>query len=1030
MRWLAALCLRRKGAVAALALLMLVLGGIATFQAPLDVFPEFVPPQVEIQTEAPGFAPEQVEQLVTKPVENAVNGAQGLLTLRSESIPGLSVITIQFADGIDLYHARQSISELLSEVQTSLPTGVGPPKLSPLFSSTMDLLLIGLTSDKVDDYTLRDRADWFLKQRLLAVPGVAHVVVFGGAVRQIQIQPDLQKLTSYGFTLGDVADAARKTLALRGTGFIDTKNQRILLQSPTPTPDLQALRDTVLAVRSNTPILLRDVAVVKQAPALRSGDALVQGKPGVLLSLASQYGTNTLAVTRSVEAVLGELKPRLEAEGIRVYPALQRPANFVERALGNLEWALAIAGLLILIVLYLFMRDWRSALITFTAIPLSLIAAVAVLRWRGETLNTMTLGGFAVSLGMLLDDAIIGIENILRRLRENAQAGRPHTRTEIILESALEVRTPMIYATLVVIAVFLPELFSTSVQGHFVSPLAFSFILSVLASLVVAITATPALCALFLTEKDTHADPRWLIRLKALQGAAIGRADRHFKLVAGALAGLFAAALLLLPFLGGTLMPDFKEGHFVLQVSSAVPGTGLDEMMRVGKRISDEVLKLPYVASVSEQIGRAELSEDTSGPHRGEFQVELKDDVPVDQTAAEEQLREILSHYPGFQTDVVTFLGDRISESLSGDTSQVAVQVFGDDLDTLDSVATEIVHTVSGVPGVVDLQFARQSGTPQLSIRLAPDAMAAAGLNVQDVLDAVEADYAGLTVGQTYVGTRSIDVAILLPPGQRRGPEDLSNVMIGGPLGAVPLSQVADIKPTDGRYSIRHDGGQRFVPVTFNVSGRSLQGAVTDAKARIAQNVALPPGTFLEFAGAAAAEQAARTQFLLYSAFAFVLIVMLLVMCFRWPAHAWLVMANLPFSLIGGIFAAALFGLGLSLGALVGLVTVFGVSARNAILLLAHYEHLVEEEGLDWNPATILRGAQERLIPILMTASVTALALLPLALAMAKPGQEVQGPMAVTVLGGLLTSTVLNLVFLPELARRFGRNQKLSTRIS
>ena len=1022
MRWIVALCLRRRGVVAALTLLALILGGLSTLQAPLDVFPEFVPPQVEVQTEAPGFAPQQVEQLVTKPIESAINGAQGVLTLRSESIPGLSVIKIQFQDGIDLYHARQSISELLSEIQTSLPSGVGPPKLSPLFSSTMDLLLIGLTSDTVDAYTLRDRADWLIKQRLLAVPGVAHALVFGGAVREIQIQPDLQKLTSYGFTLTDLADTARKALALRGAGFIDTKNQRILLQSPTPSPDVQAIGNTVLAVRSNTPILLRDVATVKEAPALRAGDALVQGKPGVVLSLASQYGANTLAVTRSLESALAELTPRLEAEGIHIYPALQRPANFIERALGNLEEALVIAGILILAVLYAFLRDWRSALITFLAIPLSLIAAVAVLSWRGETLNTMTLGGFAVSLGVLVDDAIIGIENILRRLRENAQGGSPRSRLDVILEAALEVRGPVIYATLVVIAVFLPELFSTSVQGHFVGPLAFSFILAVLASLVIALTVTPALCALFLTEKDTHEDPRWLIRLKDAQAAAIGLADRHFWFLAMSLAALFAGSLLLLPFLGGTLMPDFKEGHFVIQVSSAVPGTGLDEMMRIGKPISDEIMKLPYVATVEEQIGRAELGEDTSGPHKAEFQGELKNGAAVDQADAEEQLRDILSHYPGLRAEVVTFLGDRISESLSGETAQVAVRVVGDDLDALDTAAGQITRAISGIPGIVDLQFARQSGTPQLSIRPSPEAMAAVGLNMQDVLDVIQADYAGLPVGQTYVGTRSIDVKLLLPDRLRQGPSELTSLMIGGPLGAIPLSQVAEILPTDGRYSIRHDGGQRFVSVTFNVSGRSLQSVVDDAKAAIGQKVSLPPGTYLEFAGAAAAEQSARAEFLLYSAFALALIVLVLFTSFHWPAHAWLVMANLPFSLIGGILAAAFTGLGLSLGVLVGLVTVFGVSARNAILLLAHYEHLVEQEGRTWDLATIVSGAQERLIPILMTAAVTALGLLPLALALARPGQEIEGPMAVTVLGGLVTSTLLNLVFVPELARRYSRN--------
>ena len=1021
MRWLIALCLRRRGAVTALTLLALVLGGWGALRVPLDVFPEFVPPAVDIQTEAPGFAPEQVEQLVTKPIENAINGAPGLLTMRSESIPGLSVIKLQFVDSANLYNARQGISERLSALSGKLPTGVEPPELSPLVSSTKNLLMIGLTSSKLDAFTLRDRADWVLSPRLLTVPGVANVLVYGGAVRQIQIQPDLQKLTSYGFTIDQLGDAARASLQLRGAGFIDSTSQRVLLQSPPPAPDPYVVGSTVLAVRSGVPISLRDVATIQQGAAPSFGDAQVMGKPGVVLWLASQRGANTLSTTRAVEAALAEITPALKAEGIEIYPALQRPANFIERALGNLEEALVIAGILILAVLYLFLRDWRSALITFLAIPLSLIAAIAVLDWQGYTLNTMTLGGFAVSLGVLVDDAIIGIENILRRLRENAATGFKSSRLKVILESSLEVRGPVVYATVVVIAVFLPELFASGVQGRFIGPLAFAFILAVLASLLVALTTTPALCAIFLTEDDTHVDPRWLVWLKARQAAAIQGIDRYLAWVAGGLILMFALSIGAMPFLSGTFMPDFKEGHFVMDVSSSVPGTSIQEMLRLGKRIQDEVLALPYVQTVEQHVGRAPLSEDTYGTQTTEFHVELKPGATIRQEVAEDQLRDILSHYPGLQSEVVTFLGDRINDSITGEAAQIAIKVFGDDLDALDSTAGNIVQTLSNVPGVTDLQFARQSGTPELGIRLSPDALQASGLNSQNVLDAIQADYAGLKVGQTYAGTRAVDVTLLLPEQSRRRPEDLARLMIGGPLGAVPLSQVASVTPTDGRYSIRHDGGQRFVSVTFNVTGRSLQATVADARTAIQSNVKLPPGVYLDFAGAAEAERAARSELLLYSGLAMALIVLVLFMCFRWRAHAWLVLANLPFSLIGSILAIAITGVGLSLGALVGLVTVFGISARNAILLLSHYEELVSVEGNTWDIATVLRGAQERLIPILMTAAVTALGLLPLAMGLSKPGHEIEGPMAVTVLGGLLSSTFLNLIFLPVMARRWSK---------
>ncbi|MBV9317545.1 MAG: efflux RND transporter permease subunit [Gammaproteobacteria bacterium] len=1021
MRALVALCVRHFGTITALTLVALVLGSWSALRSPLDVFPEFVPTQVTIQTEAPGFAPQQVEELVTKPIENAVNGAAGLATLRSESIPGLSVVNITFSRDVDVHIARQGISERLSELGSTLPAGVGTPKLSPLVSSTMDLLKIGLLSDKVDAYTLRDTADWVIKPRLLAVPGVAHVIVFGGKVRQIQILPDMRKLASYNITMSDVTDAARTALSLRGAGFIDLAAQRVLIKSPTPEPDIAAVGEAVIALRNDTPVLLRDVATVEQAPALRFGDALVMGKPGVFLSLASQYGANTLSVTLAVERALAALEPALKAQGITVYPALHRPANFIERALGNLKESLALAAVFILAVLYLFLRDWRASLIAFTAIPLSLLAAAAVLNHLGLTLNTMTLGGFAVALGVLVDDAIIGIENIMRRLRENAGLQVPKVHLEIIRDASLEVRGPVIYATAVVIVVFLPVLFTSSVQGRFVGPLALAFIFAVLASLVVALTSTPALCALLLRRHDERAEARWLQSLKIWQRRSVERIGAHLKLTMLVLVGLAVIAVVALPFLGGTFMPDFREGHFVLQVSSSIPGTSLDEMLGLGRRISAEVLALPYVKTIEQQVGRAELGEDTWGPHRSEFHIELKPDAQIDQGAAQESLRGILEHYPGIQSEVVTFLGDRISESLSGETAQVAIKVFGDDLDALDATGDKVVAALSKVKGIVDLQFKRQSGTPALAIQLSPPALAATGLKVQDVLDTVETAYAGARVGQTFRGTRTVDVDVLLPEAVRHQTAQLARLMIASPLGPVPLSQVARIDVSQDRYSIEHDGGQRRISVTFNVRGVSLQSVVAEAQRAITRSVALPTGLYLEFTGTAAAEQQTRNELMLYSALALALILVILFISFHWRVNTWLVLANLPFSLIGSVLAIAVTGLGISLGTVVGLVTVFGVSARNSILQLAHYEHLVDIEGEAWTPELVLRGANERLIPILMTAAVTALGLAPLAFGLNRPGMEIEGPMAVTVLGGLISSTLLNLLVLPALAQRYVR---------
>jgi CzcA family heavy metal efflux pump len=1021
MHRLVAFCVRHFGAVTAVSFVALVLGCWAARRAPLDVFPEFVPSQVDIQTEAPGFAPQQVEELITKRIESAVNGASGLATLRSESIPGLSVVVVTFAEGVDVHVARQGISERLSELGSTLPVGVGAPKLSPLVSSTMDLLKIGLVSDTLDAYALRDAADWLIKPRLLAVPGVAHVVNFGGAVRQVQILPDPRKLASYGITLTEVAGGARGALALRGAGFIDLAAQRVLLKSPTPAPDIAAIGEAVVAVRNSVPVHIRDVAEVALAPALRSGDALIMGRPGVLLSLASQYGANTLSTTLAVERELEALKPALKAQGITLYPALHRPANFIERALGDLEWSLSIAAALILLVLYAFLRDLRAALIAFTAIPLSLLAAVAVLDHYGQTLNTMTLGGFAVALGVLVDDAIIGIENILRRLRSNAALCEPLPRLDVIRDASLEVRGPVIYATIVVIAVFLPELFASNVQGHFVGPLAMSFILAVIASLLVAMTTTPALCALLLHDRGVHAEPAWLSRLKAAQSRSVRWVTGHLTVTMALLGVLVIAAVAALPFLGGVFMPDFREGHFVMQVSSSIPGSSIEEMIGLGKRISAEVLKLPYVATVEQQVGRAELGEDTWGPHRSEFHVELKPDATVDQQAAQQDLRDILGHYRGIQSEVVTFLGDRISESLTGDTAQVAVKVFGDDLDALDRIGDRIAAVLAADQGVVDVQFKRQSGTPAIGIELLPQALAESGLTAQDVLDAVETAYAGAAVGQTFSRTRSVDAVLLLPDALRHRPEQLAQLMISGPFGAVPLSQVVRLSVSDDRYSIEHDGGQRRISVTFNVSGRGLQDAVSEAKQRIARAVRMPPGFFIEFTGAAEAENKTRNELALYSGIALAVILMVLFISFQWRANSWLVLINLPFSLIGGVLAIAATGIGISLGSIVGLVTVFGVSARNAILQLAHYEHIVGIESSRWDLATVLRGANERLIPILMTAVVTALGLVPLVAGLNQPGEEIEGPMAVTVLGGLVSSTILNLLVLPALANRFSR---------
>jgi CzcA family heavy metal efflux pump len=1021
MEWLIALCVRHRYAATVLSVLVLVLEIWVVWSAPLDVFPDFSPSQVTVYTAASGFTAEQMEELVTQPIEKTLNGGSGVDTVRSQSIPGLSVITVSFTQGANLPNARQDITDRLAAVKPQLPSEAGTPQLSPLTPASRDILKLGMTSDKIDAYTLRDIADYVIKPRLLALPGVAQVKVFGGAVREIHIQPDPLTLTAYGFSIPDLIKAAPAALALRGAGYIDLKGQRILIQTPTPTPDVGIIGDGILGVHDNIPIRLRDVATITQGPAQRVGDALIQGGPGVLFSVSSQSGANTLATTKLVEKTLIDLAPGLKSQGIVLYPALHQPANFIERALSGLERSLAIAALLIFFTLYAFLRDLRSAVISFISIPLSALAAIAVLNYFGYTLNTMTLSGLIVALGVLVDDAVVSVENILRRLRENTQLREPLPRTEVIRAAAFETHGPIFYATLVVLVVFLPELLSSSVQGRFIGPLALAFVLSVTASLLVALITTPALSALLLSPEDAHVDPGWIAALKKVQARVIEFFYDYPWPAIALVAAAFAASLYLLPSLGGTFLPEFREGHLVLQVTSKLPGTSIDEMLALGKNISADILALPYVSTVEQQVGRADDSDDTAGPHESEFQVELKPGSNVDQAVAGEQLREILSRYPGIQSQVVTFLGDRISEIITGQRAQVAIKLFGDDLDSLDKTAAKVVTALSPEPGLVDLQFKQESRLPVLDVQPDATALAAAGLKAQDVLDTVASNYAGTPVGEAYAGTTTVSVLIQLSDQWRRQPSQMEDLTIGGPFGPVPLSSVAKVMPAVGRYSILHENGLRYVPVTFNVVGRSLQSAVAEAQERIAKANVVPPGVQVEFSGAAAAETRTRIELVFYSVLALALVFSILLVGLHWRGNVWLVMANLPFSLIGGILAIAATGIGLSLGALVGLVTVFGISARNAILQLSYYEQLVVEEGRPWNGQTLIAGANERLTPILMTAILTAMGLAPLAIAINQPGGEISGPMAIAVLGGLASSTLLNIFLLPSLAARYGR---------
>ena len=1027
LRQLVELSLRKRGVIITLAAALICCGVLVTLRSKLDVFPDFVQPQVTVQTEAPGLASEQVESLVTRPVESALNGAGNLDSIRSESIQGLSVVTAVFKEGTEIYQARQMIAERLAQLNGDLPAGVQTPKMEPLTSSTMDLLKFGLVSNKLSPMELRTFADWTVRPRLLSVPGIAATKVFGGEVRQLQIQLRPDRLTAFQVSVQDVTTAASQATGVRGAGYVETTAQRLVIQTDGQQTTPEQLGNIVVARHDGHSVLLKDVANVVAAGAPQFGDALINGKPGILITTASQYGANTEDVTLGVEAALAELKPVFAAEGVQYVPGLHRPANFIEIAIHNMRSSLLLGAVLVGVVLFLFLLDLRTALISFVSIPLSLLATIMVLDHFGITLNTMTLGGLAVAIGVVVDDAIIDVENILRRLRENLTLPEPRPLFKVVLEASLEVRSAVVYATFIVALVFLPVLLMGGLQGKFFAPLGFAFILAIMASLLVALTVTPALCFALLSRTKPHAEPGYLRWLKQIHGAWLERISRWPKSVIAVSLLLFFTALGTLPFFGGEFLPDFREGHFVVGVTMT-PGTSLGEMKRLGTQISADILKIPGVQSVEEQIGRAEMGEDTWGPHRGEMHVELKPDPDLDQEKIQNQIRDALAKYPGVQTEVLTFLGDRIGETIAGETAQVVVNVFGDDLDVLDAKANEVAQVLSKVSGAADVQVAAPPGTPRVVVELRPDRLTQFGYRPIEVLEAVQTAYQGSVAAQTYEGDKVFDVNVILEPSARQEPETIGNLLVGNSAGVrLPLNQLADVYLANGRYAILHDGARRRQTVTCNPSGRDVASFVADAQKAVAAQVTFPAGVYAEFSGAAEEQAQAQRELLLHSGLTAVGIILLLSMVFRRASHLFLVLANVPFALVGGvlaIFAVGYFGddgqASLSLGTLVGFVTLFGITMRNSIMMISHFEHLVNEEGMTWGVEAALRGATERLIPILMTALVTGLGLLPLALGSGAAGREIEGPMATVILGGLVTSTLLNLLVLPTLALRYG----------
>ena len=1021
--------LKFRGIIIALAFALLGYGLYTLTQAKYDVFPEFAPALVMIQTEAPGLSPEQVELLVTTPTELAINGLPGIESVRSGSIQGLSAVTVTFQQGTDIYRDRQLVAERLATLTGRLPQGVASPVMTPLTSSTSIILAAGLTSDKQSPMFLRTLADWVVRLRLLSLPGVANVTVFGGEVKQYQVQFIPERLVQYNLTVDDVLNAARRATGVVGAGFIENRNQRLVLQSQGQALTTFQIADTVLLHQNGANVTVGQVAQVEEGPEPPFGAAAVNGRSGVILMVEAQYGANTLQVTEGVEKALNDLRPSLQQQGVQLDATLFRPANFIQTALGNIRSSLIIGAVLVIVILFLFLFNFRTAAISCTAIPLSLLAAVTVMERMGYTLNTMTLGGLAIAIGEVVDDAVIDVENIFRRLRENRLAGNPKSPIRVVFDASIEVRSAVVYATFAVILVFVPILTMTGVAGRIFAPLGVAYILSIAASLVVALTMTPALCLILLGHRELkEQEPPVVHWLKARYRGILLGIERAPRTVIITVAALTAAGVVMIPFFTTSFLPELREGHFILHMS-AVPGTSLGESLRIGDELTQRLRNVPHIRSVAQRVGRATLSSDIWGPYYSEFEVDLDPGLGGDENeAVQADIRKVLSQVAGVNFSLKTFLTERIEETLSGYRAGVVVNIVGPDLGTLDEKAKEIARVLSSLPNAAEVTMQSPPGMPQIAVQLRPADVARWGFDSVTVLDALRTAFQGASAGQVYEGNRVFDVTVILPAQSRTSIADISALPLRNPTGQyVALGQIATVYETSSRYVVLHDGSRRVQTITANVPGGSAADFVEAAKRAIASKVTVPAGMSVEFGGTAAAQAASTRDLLVHSAlaaFGIIALLSIVMMNFR---NLLLVLANIPFALVGGVLSVFAMGGVLSLGPLVGFITLFGITLRNSIMLISHYEHLIAVEGMDWGLDAAIRGAAERLAPILMTATVTGLGLLPLAIGSGAPGREIEGPMAIVILGGLFTSTALNLLVLPTLALRYGRFEKVAS---
>ena len=1027
MRWIVRTSLRFRFLVIAAAAALIAVGIAQLGNGKVDVFPEFAPVTVEVQTACLGLSASEVESLVTVPLEDGLNGVPRLDVIRSNSVPQLSSVKLLFKPGTNEFEARQLVQERLQQITPTLPTWAAPPLLMPMVSATSRIMHIGLSSKQMSLMDLSLSAYWKIRARLLRVPGVANVAIWGERLKQLQVQVDPRRLRSDRVSLDrvmNVTDSALDSGLLKfsdnfniGTGgFVENRDRRLMVRNEMPVVTARDLARVPLAHRGGRTLRLGDVGRVLYAPQPLIGEAVVNNGPGLLLVVEKYPGANTLEVTHGVDRALAELRPGMR--GIQVDAKIFRQASFIQTALHNLSSAVLLGCIFVVFILIAFLFEWRAALVSLTAIPLSLLAATMVLNARGTTVNTMILAGLAIAVGVVVDDAIIDMENIVRRLRVRRAEGRRTPIFSVVLEASLEVRRAVVYATLIDVVAVAPVIFVGGLSGAFFQPLAISYGLAVLASMVVALTVTPALAlALLRGNPPSQHEPRLVTFLKRIYGAVLARVIRTPKVVYGMVAVAVLAGVFVAPRLGEDLFPTFRERDFLMHWITP-PGTSINEERRIVTKASRELRQIPGIRSFGSHIGQAFAGEEVVGANFGENWISVDPKADYNKTVA--RIKALATQHTGLYRDVQTYLRERIDEVLTGSSEGLVIRVFGSDLPTLRRQADRVMAAINDVPGLEDLHQDFSEDVPQAVVHVRLDAARRYGLKPGDIRRDSATLLASEEVGDVFHAGRAYDTHVFSIPRTRRNFQSIRDLPIDTPAGGqVPLRRVADVTLQPTASDIKREQGSRRIDIGAGVSGRDLGSVTADIKSRLAK-LDFPLGYHADLLGEAAERQAAQHRLLIYALVAAVAIFLLLQAAFgRWRLGAMLFL-TLPMALVGGLLAAwGVLGT-ISLGALVGFYTVLGIAARNGIMMITHFQHLEREEGEEFGPALVLRGAKERLSPILMTALATGLAIVPLALGADRPGQEIEHPMAIVILGGLLTSTLLNLFVVPALYLRFG----------